>query len=118
MDAVRELQEHNEIWRRQCARNLMDCYELAMEVLGGPWAEERPPALDALTRLMVDGMTSVRTAEDERSFYRTAAALCRQCAGMGGQKGAMFRVYKAIFEDMGDRKGAWCWSSRSWTGAR
>jgi hypothetical protein len=94
--------ENSELWRRQRARNLMDCYALGMETL-----MRRPGdrALDALTMLMVDGMTSVRCAEDERSFYRTAAGLCRACLERAGEKGRMFGIYAAIFDEMADEEG-------------
>src|SRR5262245_28023161 len=71
-----------ELWRRQCARNMMDCYAAGLEVLSaGIRGREEKEALEALTRLMVDGMTVVRSTEDERVFYRLAAKLCRACAG-------------------------------------
>jgi len=90
-----------EIWRRQCARNIMDCYALGMEAsmdLNTVGQKE----LDVLTRLMVDGMTAVRTEEDEKAFYRMAAVSCRECAKVldGTVKARMFRIYAAIFEDM------------------
>lgn len=91
-----------ELWRRQCARNLMDCYALGMEGLS-----MRPgnQGLETLTRLMVDGMTAVRDAEDEAVFYRTAAGLCRACAETAGEKARMFRIYAEIFDDMGGKRG-------------
>lgn len=98
----REKEEKSgELWRRQCARHLMDCYGLGMQALA-----EDPGAdpLENLVRLIVDGMTAVRGREDERSFYRTAAGLCRTCAA-GGIKAAGFRIYAAIFEDMAESAG-------------
>lgn len=89
-----------ELWRRQCARNLMDCYALGMEALA---ARPAHGPLQALTRMMVDGMTAVRTAEDERAFYKTATALCRECAGAAGEKAALFRIYAAVFGELGGR---------------
>lgn len=93
---------HDVLWRQQCARNLMECYALGMEGLGAGWgtAGAGHAALEALTRLMVDGMTSARGVEDEKSFYRTASALCRECGRMAGDKAAFFRVYAAVFEDL------------------
>lgn len=88
---------HEVLWRQQCARNVMDCYALAMECLARSPGE---PDLEALTRLMVDGMTSVRDAEDERIFYRMAAQLCRRCQKTLGGNGGFFRIYAAIFEDL------------------
>lgn len=84
-----------ELWRRQCARNLMDCYALAMEGLAAAPGDK---GLEALTRLMVDGMTSARGMEDERAFYRIAAGLCRECAAAEGR--SFLRIYAAVFEDM------------------
>jgi hypothetical protein len=96
------------MWRRQCARNLMDCYAAGMNALSRRWKRGEPghKALEALTRLMVDGMTAVKTQEDERSFYRMAAASCRECAEFcgPGQSGP-FRIYAAVFEDMAVREG-------------
>jgi hypothetical protein len=92
-----------ELWRRQCARNLMDCYALGMELLMTHPGER---SADALTRLMVDGMTSVRESDDERAFYKTVAGLCRECAKAGEAKAGMFRIYAAIFEDMSVREGS------------
>jgi hypothetical protein len=84
----------------------MDCYALAMESLAGPWENGAPKALDALTRLLVDGMTAVRDAEDEKSFYRTAAELCRECGRLVSGRSGMFRIYAAIFGDMaGEEEG-------------
>jgi hypothetical protein len=91
-----------ELWRRQCARNLMDCYALGMQALMKNPGHRN---LETLTRLMVDGMTVVREAEDEQVFYRTAASLCRQGAEAGGEEAALFRIYAAIFEDMGAENG-------------
>jgi hypothetical protein len=97
MDAASLQKENSEIWRRQCARHLMDCYALAMQGL-----MERPGdrELEALTRLMVDGMTAARGEEDSRAFYRMAADLCETCAlGCGGRSGAIFRIYAALFRE-------------------
>ena len=96
-----EAVEARDLWRRQCARNLMDCYAAGLEVLAGPvTGGAGRAALEALTRLMVDGMTAVRTEEDEKVFYRTAAGLCRECAGTLGGKARMFGIYGAIFEEL------------------
>ena len=91
-----------ELWRCQCARNLMDCYALAMETSMSQEADKDRKVFDVLTRLMVDGMTSVRSREDEAVFYPTAADSCRRCAEVleGSEKGRLFRIYAAIFEDM------------------
>jgi hypothetical protein len=103
---TREL-EGEELWRRQCARNLMDCYALGTEVLIREWegAGAGHKALEALTRLMVDGMTAVQGKEDERAFYRAAAGLCRECSGLGGKKSGKFRIYAAIFDELGGDGG-------------
>ena len=89
-----------ELWRRQCARNLMDCYALAMEAGNGG----KP--FESLVRLMVDGMMAVRSEEDEKVFHRAAAASCRECAEALGDsdKARFFRIYAAIFEDIGGIK--------------
>jgi hypothetical protein len=101
------------LWRRQCARNVMDCYALGMEAVsecresGGKAGK----ALEGLTRLMVEGMTAVKDAEDEKAFYRMAARACRECeaACRGenklGDKAGLFRIYSAIFEDMSGEGG-------------
>jgi hypothetical protein len=102
LDGLEVELQGKELWRRQCARNLMDCYALGMELLMTHPGER---SADALTRLMVDGMTSVRSAEDEKVFYRTVAALCRECAGRAEGKAGSFRIYAAIFEDMCCREG-------------
>lgn len=91
------------MWRRQCARNLMDCYALGMEGLA---SNPQNKALDALTRLMVDGMTAVRGAEDEKAFYRMAAGLCRECTLSIGERAGLFRIYAAIFSDMAGEEGS------------
>ena len=104
MDGVAEVElGGSELWRRQCARNLMDCYALAMETSMAPEGENGRKVFDGLTRLMVDGMTAVREKEDEESFYRMAAEQCRACASVCGgvKKARLFRIYAAIFEDMG-----------------
>jgi hypothetical protein len=90
-----------ELWRRQCARNIMDCYALGMEALMESNVVGREE-LGVLTRLMVDGMTVVRTEEDEKGFYRIATTLCRECAKAleGSEKARLFLIYAAIFEDM------------------
>jgi len=98
---VLEKSEKSEIWRRQCARNIMDCYALGMEAsmdLNAVGQNE----LGVLTRLMVDGMTAVRTEDDENSFYRMAAGACWECAKSleGTEKARLFRIYAAIFQDM------------------
>ena len=90
-----------DIWRRQCARNIMDCYALGMEasmISDGRGQKE----LGVLTRLMVDGMMAVRTEEDEKTFYRMAAKSCRDCSKAleGTEKARLFRIYAAIFEDI------------------
>jgi hypothetical protein len=97
-----------ELWRRQCARNLMDCYALGMETL---MALPGDKTLESLTRLMVDGMTAVRSAEDEKAFYRLAASSCRECAevcdAVGwdmARKAGLFRIYASVFSDMGDTR--------------
>lgn len=97
-----------EMWRQQCARNLMDCYALAIESLGNTWERGTAvyKALDALTRLMVDGMTAVRGAEDEKVFYRTAAELCRECGRLVTGRAGMFRIYAEIFGDMAGEEAA------------
>ena len=93
-----------ELWRRQCTRNLMDCYALAMETMSGRWEKGAPghKELTDLTQLMVEGMTAVRNEQDEKVFYRIAATLCRDCAGACGasDEARAFRIYAAIFEDM------------------
>lgn len=90
------------MWQRQHARNLMDCYGVGMEALAENRDADSPrhKALEALTRLMVEGMTAVREAEDERAFYRLAAAVCRECMQIGGRKAGLFRIYVGIFEDL------------------
>lgn len=96
-----------DLWRRQCARNVMDCYALVMDVAAGAQTKNAQgrKELEALARLMVDGMTSVKDSEDEKVFYRAAAAGCRECAvaceapGIG-ERGRLFRIYAAIFEDL------------------
>lgn len=102
MSIQKELQGE-ELWRRQCARNLMDCYALAMETSMAPESEKDRNVFNELTRLMVEGMTAVRAKEDEESFYRMAAEQCRECATACGKsdKSRMFRIYAAIFGDMG-----------------
>ena len=93
-----------ELWRRQCARNLMDCYALALEASSGSWlnGEQGHKTLEQLVQFMVTGLTGVRNEEDEKSFYKTAAVLCRECAKAleGTEKARLFRIYAAIFEDM------------------
>jgi len=92
------------LWRRQNARNLMDCYSLAMEAASESWgkgdATNKP--FESLVRLMVEGMTAVRNEEDEGAFYRMAVDSCRECAKAveGTEKARLFRIYAAIFEDM------------------
>jgi hypothetical protein len=77
-----------ELWRRQCARNMMDCYALG------------------LPRLWVEGMTVVRDGGDEKIFYKMAAASCRECAvACGDMKGRLFRVYAALFDEMCGEEG-------------
>jgi hypothetical protein len=90
------------LWHRQCARNLMDCYATGMEALAENWNAPvaRKKIFETLTRLMVEGMTAVRTAEDERAFYRMATAACRECIGIGGTRAGIFRIYAGIFGDM------------------
>ncbi len=104
--------EGKELWRRQHARNLMDCYALGMEALNGVPVGGSPghKAFEELARLMVEGMTSVRSVEDEAAFYRMAAGLCRECAEADlksgdGSKAGLFRVYTALFEDLGRKEG-------------
>jgi hypothetical protein len=103
MGRPQELQGR-ELWRRQCARNVMDCYALGMEALSGMREDGKTgrKALEGLTRLMVEGMTVVRTEEDEKVFYRIAATLCRECAKACGESenARLFRIYAAIFGDM------------------
>jgi hypothetical protein len=99
---VGEVLERVDLWRRQCARNLMDCYGLGMQLL---MESPRDKNLEALTRLMVDGMTSVKTVEDERSFYKMAAELCRVCGEAAAEKGGLFRIYGAIFADIAGEEG-------------
>ena len=84
------------LWRHQCARNLMDCYALAMEAGNGG----KP--FESLVRLMVDGMTAVKNEEDEKVFYRATADSCRKCAGELGasDRARFFKIYAAIFEDL------------------
>lgn len=91
-----------ELWRRQCARNLMDCYALAMETAMAQEGEKDRKVFDGLTRLMVDGMTAVRNEEDSGAFYRMAVQSCRECAKAleGSEKARLFRIYAAIFEDI------------------
>ena len=94
-----------EIWRRQCARNLMDCYALAMESSMTPEEKDGWKVFDGLARLMVEGLTAVKVKEDkedEEAFYRMAAEQCRVCAAVcgGSERSRMFRIYAAIFEDM------------------
>ena len=102
MTVVDKRTDHPEIWRRQCARNLMDCYALAMECSMTPEEKDGRKVFDGLARLMVDGMTAVKEKEDEESFYRMAAEQSRECArACGGvEKARLFRIYAAIFEDM------------------
>jgi hypothetical protein len=107
MDLETELQG-KELWRRQCARNVMDCYALGMEALSRTWGIERKgeKALETLTRLMVEGMTAVRSREDEAAFYRMAAGLCRECAeGRDDRTAGLFRIYAAVFGDMAGEEG-------------
>jgi hypothetical protein len=102
MKGVAEVELHGaELWRRQCARNIMDCYSLGMEASMEPVASGKKE-MEALTRLMVEGMTAVRSEEDEGAFYRMAAEACRECAKAleGSEKARLFRIYEAIFEDM------------------
>jgi hypothetical protein len=93
-----------DLWRRQRARNVMDCYALVMDVVAGAQTKNARGCreLESLARLMVDGMTAVKDSEDEKGFYRAAAAGCRECAGAcaGGDKARLFRIYAAIFEDL------------------
>jgi hypothetical protein len=96
-----------DLWRRQCARNVMDCYALVMDVVAGAQTKNARGCreLESLARLMVDGMTAVKNSEDEKGFYRAAAAGCRECAaacagGDSGNKARLFRIYAAIFEDL------------------
>jgi hypothetical protein len=93
-----------ELWRRQQARNVMDCYAAGMDILMKEPGERR---VEALTRWMVEGMVAVKTKEDERAFYKTAVDLCRGCAETGGEKGSVFRIYAAIFEDMSGQGGGY-----------
>ena len=100
--------EGKALWRRQNARNLMDCYSLAMEAASESWEKSNVgnKPFDSLVRLMVDGMTAVRGAEDEKGFYRMAAASCREGGVASEERGAkekarLFRIYAAIFEEMG-----------------
>jgi hypothetical protein len=105
-DALRSIEVGEEtdgpLWRRQCARNLMDCYSAVMEAMGQPWGQHKEGrrALEVLGRLMVDGMTAVKTPEDERVFYRMAAAACFECLSIGGEKAAFFRIYALLFRDL------------------
>lgn len=98
---------HKEMWRRQCARNLMDCYVLGVsaEVAGAGARRSQ----EALARLMAEGMMRVRPAADEKAFYRAAAARCRECAAAAAEEqSGLFRIYAEIFEEMGgeaDRRG-------------
>ena len=89
---------HEELWRRQCALNLMDCYAMGVRSL-----MERPldKDLGTLVRLMVDGMTAARGREDEMAFYRAAASQCRACE----EKNPLFGTYAVIFEDLGQKGG-------------
>src|SRR5262245_18819874 len=95
-----------ELWRRQRARDLMDCYSLAMEVMVDASEQGRTErsSLDALTRLIVEGMTAAPSAVDERAFYRRAADLCRACAPEAKAKAGLFRIYAAVFEDMAGKE--------------
>jgi hypothetical protein len=102
MEAPNEEPPREVLWRRQCARNLMDCYAAGMEAL---MTRPGDKSLEALTRLMVEGMTAVRDGEDERAFYRLAAALCRESAGKHLREAGRFRIYAAIFEDLGQEEG-------------
>lgn len=77
----------------------MDCYALGMEAAGTGQGAGRKAA-DALARLMVEGMTAVRSPEDERGFYRLAARLCEECAAACKKRAALFRVYGAIFGEL------------------
>ena len=89
-----------DLWRRQCARNIMDCYALGMEA--SLETKTGRKETETLTRLMVEGMTAVRNEEDEHVFYSSAARSCRDCAKAleGTEKARLFRIYAAIFEDM------------------
>jgi hypothetical protein len=96
MNGVEEVELHGvELWRRQCARNIMDCYSLGMEASMEPNASGKME-METLTRLMVEGMTAVRNEEDEGAFYRMAAESCRECAKAldGTDKARMFRIYE------------------------
>ena len=102
MAIIDEKTDHPEIWRRQCARNIMDCYVLGMETLLESNTARGKKDLDLLTRLMSEGMTVVRNEKDEHVFYSAAARSCRECAKAleGTEKTRLFRIYASIFEDM------------------
>jgi hypothetical protein len=93
-----------DLWRRQCARNLMDCYALGMEAAMAAGEGQGRKCFEDLTRLMVEGMTAVRGTEDEDVFYRMASEQCRKCSMACGQteKARLFRIYAAVFEDMSE----------------
>ena len=96
-----------EMWRRQNARNIMDCYALGLEVMAGAGTKDQRKVFDSLIRLMVDGLTAGDDPEDEKSFFRMAATACRECAGKClsneslEDKARLFRIYAAVFDDMG-----------------
>lgn len=108
----RELQG-KALWRRQRMRNLMDCYSLGMGAMSLDAGERKEgrQSVEALTRLMVEGMAEEgRGKQGKREFYRKAAGLCREsaaeCERMGGEAGktaGFLRIYGAIFEDLGGK---------------
>jgi hypothetical protein len=102
MTSVQEELGGRELWRRQCARNLMDCYAVTMEVLMDVPGDRD---FEALARLMVDGMTSVLDREDEKVFYRLAAGLCQACGRASHGKAPLFRIFASLFADMPYREG-------------
>jgi hypothetical protein len=86
----------------------MDCYALGMEVMNGNWEKGLPGTrtLDSMARLMVEGMTAVKDAEDEKAFYHLAASACRECAVVcEREKAGLFRIYAAMFEELSKKEG-------------
>lgn len=100
------------LWRRQRARNLMDCYALGMEVLSGAWdgPSEGNGVFETLVRHMVEGLAGPEAPRDANGYYATAARLCGECAAACQahgirEKAGLFRIYGAIFRDMVGTEG-------------
>lgn len=99
--------EGEELWRSQNVRNLMDCYELAMEGALTSKTETTRNSYEELTRWMVEGMTVVKDKLDEKSFFKTAANLCLECLKSlesdfqtTSLRCRSLRIFEAIFEEM------------------